>query len=104
MKVGGFFYLEATAGFEPADKGFAGLCLTTWPRRQAGQSRSGLKERQGKARLRRVGRILMERETGIEPATSTLARLHSTAELLPLTQPPAVPRERQFNSRIRGCQ
>ena len=25
----------------------------------------------------------MERETGIEPATSTLARLHSTAELLP---------------------
>ncbi len=26
----------------------------------------------------------MERETGFEPATSTLARLHSTAELLPL--------------------
>ena len=25
----------------------------------------------------------MERETGFEPATSTLARLHSTAELLP---------------------
>ena len=26
----------------------------------------------------------LERETGIEPATSTLARSHSTAELLPL--------------------
>ena len=26
----------------------------------------------------------MERETGFEPATSTLARLHSTTELLPL--------------------
>ncbi len=26
----------------------------------------------------------MERETGIEPATSTLARLRSTAELFPL--------------------
>ena len=27
--------------------------------------------------------ILLERETGFEPATSTLARLHSTTELLP---------------------
>ena len=27
----------------------------------------------------------MERETGFEPATSTLARSHSTAELLPLS-------------------
>ena len=27
---------------------------------------------------------ILERETGFEPATSTLARLHSTAELLPL--------------------
>ncbi len=26
----------------------------------------------------------VERETGFEPATSTLARLHSTAELFPL--------------------
>ena len=30
----------------------------------------------------------MERETGFEPATSTLARLHSTAELLPHIQKP----------------
>jgi hypothetical protein len=31
-------------------------------------------------------RHLMERETGFEPATSTLARLHSTAELFPLSR------------------
>ena len=29
----------------------------------------------------------MERETGFEPATSTLARSHSTTELLPLARP-----------------
>ena len=34
-------------------------------------------------RIRRASKKL-ERETGIEPATSTLARSHSTAELLPL--------------------
>ena len=28
----------------------------------------------------------VERETGFEPATSTLARLHSTTELLPLNE------------------
>jgi hypothetical protein len=28
----------------------------------------------------------MERETGFEPATSTLARLHSTTELFPLAR------------------
>lgn len=27
--------------------------------------------------------IFLERETGFEPATSTLARLHSTTELFP---------------------
>ncbi len=25
--------MEAASGFEPLDKGFAGLCLTTWLRR-----------------------------------------------------------------------
>ena len=29
----------------------------------------------------------MERETGFEPATSTLARSHSTTELFPLAEP-----------------
>ena len=28
-------------------------------------------------------RLVLERETGFEPATSTLARWHSTTELLP---------------------
>ena len=30
--------------------------------------------------------VVVERETGFEPATSTLARLHSTTELLPLNE------------------
>ena len=56
--------LEARGGFEPPHKGFADLSLNhlgTAPQ--------------------------LERETGFEPATSTLARSHSTAELLPLTDP-----------------
>ena len=39
----------------------------------------------------------MERETGFEPATSTLARLHSTTELFPLRVQP-------FRQIIRLCQ
>jgi hypothetical protein len=54
--------LEAASGFEPENNGFADRCLTTWLCRP---------------------KIKMERETGFEPATSTLARLHSTAELFP---------------------
>ena len=40
------------------------------------------------SRLRRNSRYVkeLERETGFEPATSTLARLHSTTELLPRTK------------------
>ncbi len=34
----------------------------------------------------RRGRQILERETGFEPATSTLARSHSTTELLPLAE------------------
>ena len=56
--------LEAASGFEPENGGFADLCLTTWLCRQ----------------------VILERETGFEPATSTLARLHSTTELFPLTE------------------
>src|SRR5215510_14674347 len=57
-----------------------------------GESAS-LKKRQdesSESRLRRISMTVglsslrtMERETGFEPATSTLARLHSTTELLP---------------------
>ncbi len=55
--------LEAASGFEPENVGFADRCLTTWLCRPIKK---------------------MERETGFEPATSTLARLHSTTELFPL--------------------
>jgi|GEM_PF-1765874 hypothetical protein len=53
--------LEAAPGFEPGNKGFADLCLSHLAMPP-----------------------FKERETGFEPATSTLARLHSTAELFPL--------------------
>ena len=63
--------MEARVGIEPTYKGFADLSLTTWvPRPIAGWK----KLRGGK----------LERETGVEPATSTLARSRSTTELLPL--------------------
>ncbi len=69
---------EAAIGFEPMHKGFADPCLTTWLRRP-GECTA---ETQRALRVSAVN--LMERETGFEPATSTLARLHSTAELFPL--------------------
>ena len=55
--------MEATGGFEPPIGVLQTPALTTWPRRP------------GKK---------MERKTGFEPATSSLARRCSTTEPLPL--------------------
>ena len=75
--------MEAAIGIEPMDKGFADLCLTTWLRRLNCQTKGeGLSCWLLESWPSPV--ISLERETGFEPATSTLARSHSTAELLPL--------------------
>ena len=78
------------------DGGFADLCLATWRRRRQDGDAGGSR-RQPLAVTRRAGsavrawrgadrprRRKMERETGFEPATSTMARSHSTTELFPL--------------------
>lgn len=45
--------------------------------------RFDLRRPPGPKKKPRLKSRLLERETGFEPATSTLARLHSTTELLP---------------------
>ena len=78
------------------DGGFADLCLATWRRRRQDGGAGGAR-RQPLAVTRRAGaavrawrgvdrprRRKVERETGFEPATSTMARSHSTTELFPL--------------------
>gem|GEM_PF-2495621 len=62
--------LEAAAGFEPANKGFADLSLSRLGTPPAGFKRSEPVIKNLK---------LMERATGFEPATPTLARLCSTS-------------------------
>ena len=61
--------LEAPPGFEPGNRGFAGHCLTTWLRRLKGK---------GAVRPEDAKPLFQERETGLEPATPTLARWCST--------------------------
>jgi hypothetical protein len=75
--------LEARVGIEPTHKGFADLSLTTWVPRPA----HTLAFQPGKVHGPGTGSLdhkNLERETGVEPATSTLARSRSTTELLPL--------------------
>ena len=59
--------MEASPGIGPGNKGFADLCLTAWLWRRI------------KLRVQNHFRTRpLERITGIEPATSTLARSRST--------------------------
>src|SRR6266850_2095830 len=106
--------VEAAIGIEPMCGGFADLCLTAWLRRQpdhqigsvARNSTGGF----GTLSIRRVKRSgpaprgeparILERETGVEPATSTLARLHSTTELFPRT-PGSPGRDADLSGRFR---
>jgi hypothetical protein len=61
---------QGAARIRTGDRGFAVLCLTTWPRRRM---------ENGEARLLCVEPPHgSERETGLEPATPTLARWCST--------------------------
>ena len=64
--------MEAPPGFEP---GMEVLQTSALP----------LGDGALKAKLNDLRKEIMERETGFEPATSTLARSHSTTELFPLT-------------------
>ena len=76
--------LEARVGIEPTHKGFADLSLTTWVPRPCYTLAFPLPKVH--PRTRAGGGGILERETGFEPATSTLARSHSTTELLPLSE------------------
>ncbi len=58
--------MKAPPGIGPGNKGFADLCLTAWLWRRMKMSSDLLEAH------------LLERITGLEPATSTLARSRST--------------------------
>ena len=71
---------------ELTHKGFADLSLTAWvPRLIVSACRNETPHAsEGSLVGDSFGKAKLERETGVEPATSTLARSHSTTELLPL--------------------
>src|SRR5580700_1828586 len=82
--------MEAAGGFEPPNRGFADrslnhLGMPPLDNKAAKRSKLGYPNYYSarSAGLNLSARNKMERETGVEPATSTLARLHSTTELLP---------------------
>lgn len=84
--------LEGEKGREPAcmTRVFAAPHGRVW---SFGRPATGDHRRGGHVRVRKKGLSpkrkppeWLERETGFEPATSTLARLHSTTELLPLNE------------------
>src|SRR5438876_2936082 len=84
--------MEARGRIELPHKGFADLSLTTWVPR--------LERRE----IERLVNKNLERETGFEPATSTLARSHSTTELFPLSRPPYASYVRIIGTVFRRCQ
>src|SRR5579863_1470904 len=75
--------LEARGGIEPPIEVLQTSALPLGDRALGGQLC-------GTPSLAKLGAgaraVRMERETGFEPATSTLARSHSTTELLPLSK------------------
>src|ERR1700759_2440292 len=77
--------LEARVGIEPTHKGFADLSLTTWVPRLCNLHtlNSSCRTQKWTCGVYRSRGVFLERETGVEPATSSLARKHSTTELLP---------------------
>ena len=81
--------MEATVGIEPTNEGFADPCLTTWLRRlKAWRPEFSTATTRGRIETGPNAKELetLERETGFEPATPTLARLCSTTELFPLVE------------------
>ena len=72
--------MEAPPGFEP---GMEVLQTSALP---LGDGADRLSRGKCRTRGRGLTEKKLERETGFEPATSTLARSHSTTELFPLTE------------------